>query len=169
LGGWDGVERCEGGKTWDGKKRTKTHNHRNALLPRHPDNPLKVGHTIPRIPDTLQIHRLCPVINQLGKLARLILTRSHIHKLGRHAQSRQEHLQLVVRAAVQVRGGDDVVARVRERRDGHELCALARGRGHGCDAAFEGCDALFEDVDGWLKQRREEHVSLSIRSVCGVE
>lgn len=90
------------------------------------------------------INRLGLPINRAPKILGLI----PIHKLRLDAQPRKEDFELVIRAAVQVRRGNDVVACGREGRDGDELRGLAGCCGECCDAAFEGRDALFEDVDG---------------------
>ena len=63
------------------------------------------------------------VAQRLGNLLRLI----NVHKLGVDVETREEDLELVVSAAVEVGGGDDVVAGVGEGGDGDELGALAGG------------------------------------------
>ena len=110
---------------------------------RYLDNPFKIRHIVPRIPNALNIHRLRLVVNRLLKLLRVLA----LDEFGADAQAWKEDFELVVRAAVEVRGRDDVVAGMREGRDRHELRGLAGRGGDGGDAAFEGRDALFEDVD----------------------
>ncbi len=58
----------------------------------------------------------------------------------------KRHFELVVGAAVEVRGGDDVVAGLAESRQRQELRSLAARRGQGRHAPFEGSHSLFEDV-----------------------
>lgn len=118
------------------------------MLMRHLHDGLQIRNIILRVSNRLNIHRLCLLIDRCGNLVRLV----DIDELGVDAQAREEDLELVVGAAVEVGGGDDVVAGVGEGRDGDELGALAGGGGEGADAAFEGCHALLEDVDGGLRK-----------------
>jgi hypothetical protein len=113
---------------------------------RNLDNSLQIRDIVLWVTNRLNIDRLGLVINRLGDLIRLI----DIHELGVDAQTREEDLELVVSAAVEVGGGDDVVAGVGKSGDGDELGSLAGRGSESGDTAFEGCDALLEDVDGGL-------------------
>jgi len=121
----------------------ETYNNRHPSLMRNLHNPLKIRNIILWIPNALQVHRLRLVVNRSLEVLWLI----PIDELSRNTEAGQQHFELVVCAAVQVGSGNDVVALVGERCEGHELGGLAGGGGDGGDSAFEGGDALFEDVD----------------------
>lgn len=97
---------------------------------------------VPRIPNGLEIDRLGLVVNGSSNIFRLV----SLHELGRDSQPREHHLELIVRAAIQIAGRDNIVTGMREGRDGHELRGLARGCGNGGNTALQGCDALFKDI-----------------------
>lgn len=80
-------------------------------------NGLKVGYVIPRVANALEVDGLGAVVDGGGEVFGTVA----LDELGLDAESRQQHLQLVVGAAVQVRRRHDVVAGARERRNGHEL------------------------------------------------
>lgn len=107
---------------------------------------LEVGHVVPRVADALDVDGLGVVVDGGGE----VLGRVALDELGLDAEAGQQHLELVVRAAVQVRRRDDVVAGARERRDRHELRGLAGRRRERRHAALEGCDPLLEDIDRGL-------------------
>ncbi len=75
-------------------------------------------------------------------------------EFGGYTEAGKGNFELVVGAAVKIRGGDYVVACVGKSGDGHELGGLAGGGCNGCDAAFEGCNSLFEDIDCGLEDYR---------------
>lgn len=104
---------------------------------------LKIRYIIPRVTDAFDVDGLGAVVDGGGE----VLGRVTLDELGLDAEAGQQHLELVVGAAVQVRRRDDVVAGARERRDGHELRGLAGRRRERRHAALEGCDALLEDID----------------------
>lgn len=132
------------GQFWLVRGRGKgTYHDRDALLVGGGNNGLKVGHVVARVADALNVDGLCAVVDGGGQLLGLVA----VDKLGRDAQAGEDDLELVVGAAVQVRGRDDVVAGVCEGGDGEELGGLAGGRGEGSDTAFEGGNALLKDVD----------------------
>src|SRR5690606_5895278 len=66
------------------------------------------------------------------------------HEGGLHAEAAQGDVELGDGAAVQLRGGDDVVARAHQCREGDELGAHPGGGGDRADPALEGGDALLE-------------------------
>ena len=76
------------------------------------------------------------------------------HEGGVDAEASQGHVQLGDGAAVQLRGGNNVVALLAERREGDELGGHTGGGGHRTDTAFEGGDALLQGGDGGVGQAR---------------
>ena len=84
-------------------------------------NSLEIRYVVSGVSNSLYVNSLGTVINS-GSDIRCTVA---IHKFGLNAQSRQEDLELVVGAAVEVAGRDDVVAGVGQGRDGHELGCLA--------------------------------------------
>jgi hypothetical protein len=116
----------------------------------HLGNGLDIRDVVARVADALDVHGLCAVVDGRRNGGGVVA----VDKLGLDAEARQEDLELVVRAAVQVGRRHDIVAGVGERRKSDELRALAgrgRQRRH---AALEGRDALLEDVDGGLSAPR---------------
>lgn len=73
-----------------------------------------------------------------------------VDELGVDAEAGEEDLELVVGAAVEEGGRDNVVAGVSEGVDGDELSGLAGGGGQSGDTTLEGGNALLEDVDSGL-------------------
>lgn len=119
---------------------------RDTLRVRQLGDLLEIGHIVPRVADALHIYCLGLVINGSGQ----VLCRVPVHKLGVDSQPWQSDLELVVRAAIQVGRGHDVVAHSRQRSNRYELCCLS---GCGCECAytsFESCHALLEDIDRGL-------------------
>jgi hypothetical protein len=105
---------------------------------------LELGHVVARVADALNVDGLGLVVdggrNVLGLVA--------VDELGGDAEARKQHLELVVRAAVEVGRRHDVVARVRQRRNGHELRGLPGRGSDGSHAALERRDSLLKDIDG---------------------
>lgn len=122
---------------------SSTYNYRHAMLMRYLGNGLNIRNVVPGIANALNIHSLGLVINSSSNILRLVA----VDELGLDAQTRKEDLELVVRAAVEVGRGDDVVTGVGKSRDGDELGALARGGSQRRRAALQCCDALLENVD----------------------
>ena len=75
-------------------------------------------------------------------------------EFGGYTEAGKGNFELVVGAAVEIGGGNYVVACMGESGDGHELGGLAGGGCDGCDAAFEGCNSFFEDIDRGLEGHR---------------
>jgi hypothetical protein len=98
-----------------------TYNHRNTLLVSRLGNSLQIRDVILGVSNTLNINSLCLVIDSSSNILRLVT----INELGVDAQTREEDLELVVRAAVEVRSRDDVITSVSEGADGEELGSLA--------------------------------------------
>lgn len=117
---------------------------------RHLGDGLKVRHVVPGVPNGLDVDGLGAVVDGgrdgLGAVS--------LDELGIDAEAREQDLELVVGAAVQIAGGHDVVSDMGQRRDGHELGGLAGGCCHGGDTTFERGDALLKDIDGGLEGDR---------------
>ena len=94
---------------------------RNTMLMRHLGNLLEIRHVIPRISNALQVDRLGLIINQFFKFLCIIA----FDESRRYAHAWEGDLELVVSAAIEVGGRDDVVACVGEGGNGHELGGLA--------------------------------------------
>ena len=110
----------------------------------HLGNGLELGHVVARVADALNVDGLGLVVDGGGDVGGAVAR----DELGVDAEAREEDLELVICAAVQVRCRHNVVARVRQGGDGHELRSLARRGRHGSDTALERGDPLLEDVDG---------------------
>lgn len=106
-------------------------------------NGLKVRNVVAGVTDRLEVNSLGTVINSRGNILRLVT----LDELGSDSHAREHNLKLVVGAAVQVAGGDDVVSGVGEGRDGHELGSLAGGGSNGGNTTFQGGNTLLEDID----------------------
>lgn len=98
-----------------------TYNNRNTLFMGSLGNSLQVRNVILGVSNTLNIDSLCLIINGSCNVLRLVT----IDELGLDAQAREEDLELVVGAAVEVRSRNDVVASLSEGADGEELSGLA--------------------------------------------
>lgn len=120
-----------------------TYHNRDARVVGDLGDGLEFGHVVARVTDALDVDSLGLVVDG----GRDVLGAVPIDELGRDAEAREEHLELVVRAAVEVGCRDDVVATVGERRDGHELRGLAGGGSHRRDTTLEGSDSLLEDIN----------------------
>lgn len=133
----------------------------HALLFADLGDGLEVGDVIARVPDALDVDGLGPVVDG----GRDVLGLVAVDELGLDAEAREHHFELVVGSAVEVRGRDDIVAGVGQRRDGHELRALARGAGHSGDTPFQGGDPLLEDIDRRLHRHCtvRTHARLPVR------
>lgn len=118
----------------------------DALLVRGLGDRLKVGDVEARVADRLEVDGLGLVVDRGGNVLGLVAG----DKLGRDAETGEDDLELVVGAAVEVGGSDNVVAGVRERSNGQELSGLARSGGDGGDTTLKSGDTLLEDVDGGL-------------------
>ena len=105
-------------------------------------NGLKVRDIVFRISDRLDIDCLRPVIDSSGDILWLIA----VDEFRLDPETGKEDFELVVCAAVEVAGGDDVVPCVREGCNRHELRRLAGGGGNGGDTTFEGSDPFLENV-----------------------
>lgn len=75
-----------------------THYDRHPGLVRHLHNSLKIRYVVLRIANALQVDRLRLLVNQLLEILRLI----SIHESGLDPKSREEDLELIISAAVQV-------------------------------------------------------------------
>jgi hypothetical protein len=100
------------------------------------------GHVVLRVADRLDVHGLGLVVDGGGDGVGVVA----VDEADVDAEAGKRHLELVVGAAVQVAGGDDVVAGLGERGDGEELRRLTRRRRHRRHAALEGGHPLLEHV-----------------------
>jgi hypothetical protein len=125
------------------RQRFATYHNRDARVVGDLGDGLELGHVVARVTDALDVDSLGLVVDGgrdgLGAVA--------VDELGRDAEAGEEHLELVVRAAVEVGCRDDVVAAVGKRRDGHELRGLTGGGSHRSDTALESSDSLLKDID----------------------
>ena len=126
-------------------------------------NCFEIRYVVLGIADALNVDGLGLVVDGGGQLLGLVA----IDKLGRDAQAGEDDLELVVGAAVEVRGRDDVVAGVCEGGDGEELGGLAGGGGKGSDTALEGSDALLKDIDRGAGGTKSARLSLGAMGALG--
>lgn len=110
------------------------------------DNLVKVGHVVPGIADALEVDGFCVVVDELLEVVRVV----SVDELCVDAEARERDLELVVGAAVEVRGRDDVVAGMGEGGNGHELRRLAGSGRDSRDAALERRHAFLEHIHGRL-------------------
>lgn len=129
----------------------------NSLLVGNLGDSLEIRNVVTRVSNGLEVNGLGAVIDG----GRDILCLVSLDELGRDSQTRQENLELVVSATVQVAGRDDVVASVSQGSKGHELRGLAGGGGHSGNTALESSNSLLEDIDGGLGYHNQ-----SGRSLC---
>lgn len=85
-------------------------------------NFLKVGNNVVRVAYALDIDSPRLIINRSGKFFRL----STADKPSRHSEPGKKHVQLIIRAPIQMRTGHDVITRPCEVGNGQELRGLAR-------------------------------------------
>lgn len=123
-----------------------TYHQGHALIVGDLGNGFKVRDVVSRVADALDVDGLCVVVDGGGNVLGVVA----LDKLGGDAVALERDLELVVGAAVQVGGRDDVVAGLGEGSEGEELGGLARGGGQSSSAAFKGCYPLLEDIDGRL-------------------
>lgn len=109
-------------------------------------NGLEIRHVVARVADALDVDGLGLVVDGGGNLVGVV----SVDKLGLDAQTREEDLELVVGAAVQVRRGDNVVTSVCESANGDELGSLAGRGSQGSDTTFQRSYALLKDIDSRL-------------------
>lgn len=118
----------------------------DALLVGGLGDGLKVGDVEAGVADRLEVDGLGLVVDGGGDVRGVVAS----NELGRDAETGEDDLELVVGAAVEVGGSDNVVAGVGEGSDGQELGGLAGGGGDSGDTTLKSGDTLLEDVDGGL-------------------
>jgi hypothetical protein len=101
--------------------KSVVNNDRNALLVSGLRNSFEVRNVILGVTDTLNINSLCLIVNGSSDILGLVT----VDKLGVDAETGEEDLELVVSAAIKVRGRNNVVAGLGEGGDGEELGCLA--------------------------------------------
>lgn len=129
-----------------------TYHQGHALVVGYLGNGLQVRYVVSRVADALEEDGLCVVVDGGGNVLGVVA----LDKLGGDAVALEGDLELVVGAAVEVRGGDDVVAGLGESSEGDELGCLARGGGQSSSAPFKGCYPLLKDIDGGLTRETYE-------------
>lgn len=110
--------------------KSVVHYKRDTFIMGNLGNGLEVGDAVLGVANALNVDSLGVVVNRSGKLIKVV----DIDKLGLDSQTGEEHLELVVGAAVQVRGGNNVVTGVGQGVDCDELGTLA-GRSCQCRSA----------------------------------
>ena len=120
------------------------HHERDAVVVGDLGQGLEVGHVEARVADRLDVQGAGARVDGLGEVLRVVSR----DELRADAEPGKGDLELVVGAPVQVAGGDDVVAVLKDRGESQELRGLAARGGEGRGSAFEGGDPLLEDVRG---------------------
>lgn len=123
-----------------------TYHERNTLVMSDLGNRLEIEDVVAGVSNGFDEHRLGLVINSGSEVLNLV----PVDKLCVDPKTREKDLKLVVRSSVEVGSGDDVVAGMREGRDGQELGGLAGRSSNRCDTTFEGCNAFLENIDSRL-------------------
>ena len=112
----------------------------DVVLTRQFDDRFEVGHVELRVADGFQIDRLRSRIDQRSDAPYVVA----VGEPYLDTETAQGDFELIVRAAVDVRGADDVVAGFGEVADGQKLRRQARCGRYGRRAAFERRNAVFE-------------------------
>lgn len=128
---------------------------RNASVVADIGNGFDIGHIELRVADRLNVHGPRLVVDQISNTLRVV----SLDELARDVEFLHVHAELVVRAAVQVHGGDEIVARLAHRGDGHELSGMTTGSGNGADTAFQHGHSVLEDGVGGIAHARV-HVAI---------
>ena len=136
---------------------------RDAVLGRDRLERAEVGDGEARVTDGLHVEGLSVGVDE-GLEGRGLVV---LGELDVDAEPREGHLELVVGAAVQGRGGHDVVALAADGGDGEELRGHTGGHDHRAHAALERGDALLERVVGgvlsieldYIGEDRRQHSS----------
>ena len=117
------------------------HDQRHASFMTHLRNRRDIRHIELWIANRLNIHRARIFINRLLDLLRIV----PFNKLACNVEFLKVHAELIERAAVEIHRRDEIVSRLADGRNRHELGCVA---GCGCDcadAAFQHGHALLED------------------------
>ena len=146
-----------------GREDYGTYHDGDTLLVGGGDNGLKVGYVVARVADALDVDSFGLVVDGGGQLLGLV----SVDELGGDTQTGQDDLELVIGAAVEVGGRNDVVAGVGEGRDGEELGGLAGGGGKGSDTALKGGNALLKDIDRGTGPEESARLSLEVMGALG--
>ncbi len=128
----------------DGGRRRVVDDQRQALRMRGVGPGAQVDDVELRVADRLGEHETRLVVGEPGDGAGVV----GVSPADLDAVLRQRVREQVVRAAVQRRDRDDVVAGSRHVEHGVRHGGLARGRRAACEPALERRDALLEDVPG---------------------
>ena len=87
----------------------------------------KVRHVELGVANALHVEGLGVLIDRLPEGFGIVA----FHQLDPNAQARQRHLELVVGAAIEIAGGDNVIPRLGQGAEGEKLGRLTTGRGQG--------------------------------------
>lgn len=128
------------------EREGNAYDHRDAFFMGNFGNCLKVWYVVARVANSLQVDGLGTIINGSSEILWLVT----LDKLGVDSQTGEEDLELVVRAAIQVTGRHNVITRMGQSRNGHELSRLARGSSNSSNTTLESGDTLFKDIDRGL-------------------
>src|SRR6266498_2204231 len=118
------------------------------------DNGFKVWDIVFRVPDALNIYCLRFVVDELVKVLRLV----PVDEFGADAKTWEEHFELVIGAAIEIRSADDIVSCMSKRCNSHELGGLSRRSCNSGNAALEGCNTFLKDIDCGLKNNVRRNV-----------
>lgn len=123
----------------------QTHHNRYTSLMRDADKFFVVGDGKVGVREALAKDELGVLVDQIPEVAR-----AAIHEFCPNAKARQQTIELGKGAAVDLGGGDNVVAGFREGHDGHQHGGRSGGDSHGALAVLQRSHAFFEDIDCWL-------------------
>ena len=149
------VRRGEGG----------VHHEREAVGVGHVGQGRQVGDRSRRVADYLGVQEAGVAVDRCGEGIRVVA----VDEAGFDAEATQRGLEHGVGSAVERRRGHEVGALLGQRQGGQELGGLARGGGHGTDAALQAGHAFLE-----RRRRRvrdagvDGAVLLEGEQVCGV-
>lgn len=111
----------------------------------------EIRHIVAGVSDGLQVDGLGTAIDSSGNVLCIVT----LNEFGGDSKSREQDLELVVGATIQVAGGYDIIAGVSKCGDCHELGSLAGWSCNGRDTALKGSDAFFEDINSRLLEMGE--------------
>ena len=123
-------------------------NQRNAMVMGQGSQGFEIGDVEAGVTHRLDIDGL-GVLVDLGLKAFRVIAFGEFHL---NPQPRELNLELVVGAAVEEGGGDQVVASLHEVGDGQKLRRLPRGGGHSSHATLQRRHPLFKDIGGGVHQ-----------------
>jgi hypothetical protein len=153
----------DGSRDIAGSAESVIDDQRDAGIVSDPGQGLEVGDVEAGVANGFDIDGLGLAVDGASEIFRIVA----IDELDVDSQPRQGDLELVVGAAVEVAGGDDVVAGLGNRGQRQKLRRLPGTRGDRRHAAFEGREALFEDVGGRIHDAGVDIAELLQREQAG--